>query len=926
MRVVNDQGQVLDLPEQEAWQGVMSGALGFEPGASVPLTNAAGVVGTVKAEDLHSALQQGYVPATQADFDRAAKEARYDTAGHMVGAGAAGVARGLTFGASDPLLTAIGGESTRETLEAYQEQHPGLSLTGEIAGAVLPALVSGGTTAEVSGAGMAARGAKALGTLGRAATAPGRGVAALGRLAEEATAGIVGHEAKGLLARGVQTVLPKAIGAGVEGAFQGAGQALSESAIKNHNLTAEKLWAGVKDGALLGAAFGGATAGLGFAAGEARSAIASRIAKLPEGKALDSVVDLYAHSSGFLTGKDPQAIKRLLKDPDFLAKAVKDPGEVTATWARDLAKAGDKVDDTSRMLRDVVWGEGKRLQTKGMVPKGNLPAIREEAGNVLGQLRAQVNEMAHDPAMYNSPWRLKKAREVLDRAERNISDAHFNFGEDFAGSAIFSELDWVKRKLGRMAQPNAFLGVDDAVAARMRSMYDDVLKPALEREDLFGKAAVAQREINEVAKHQIGTAHEFEKRFSASTGMKDPVDEWMTLSRRDPGKLQSTLSQLGDPSADLAQEVMRSHADNTVKTLEAYKKHYVLDSSQLKSVNEAIDAAKTFQSTLAKAEEHVGAIKVLQGLEGARSPLGAMAGSLPVMGAVLGGGAGAAAGVAGKVALDALTDPAGVVRKLAFIRSVTQRVDSKIDTSISRIISSAGEAVGKGVSTGRRAATYAALKPDYSEQRKARRADYERKRDIVLAAIADPSRTQAHVGNLDNAAPSLANAARAAATRQAQYLASILPERASRSALQPGLDKKSRASDGEIDKFLRRYDAATDPTKTLDRLASGKASRDEMMALRDANPQLFADVQKRAMTRVAEATAAGRPLPYEARVKLGRLLDIPADPSMTPEFAAAAQAVFAQAKAENIAKNANAAKVKLKLDRYRYGDSDERET
>ncbi len=285
-------GEQVQVPLADVPAALRSGGLTVREDQVLYVENPA-APGTVKplvgqdAVDYYGDLRHAGMRAGSADeFGQQLRQEEYSGAGAGAQALAAGAARGLTFGGSDYLLSQLDGG--RERLAGLKEFHPGLSLGGEVAGIALPALFSGGATAgargavaaggAVRGGGALARGAEALGAVGRVTGAPGalaeRGASALAGAVGLAEAGAASRVAAGA-ARGL-----------AEGALYGAGQAVSDASIKGDPLTVDKLFAAAQHGGGLGAAVGGALPGLGalLRAGAAKTAegVTSAVAKVEE--------------------------------------------------------------------------------------------------------------------------------------------------------------------------------------------------------------------------------------------------------------------------------------------------------------------------------------------------------------------------------------------------------------------------------------------------------------------------------------------------------------------------------------------------------------------------------------------------------------------------------------------------------------------
>lgn len=235
----------------EAQAAFASGQFAPKKTDRIPVALPTGEVGTVLAQDLAGTLADGGRVASGQELRHAEQQSKYGGAGGALGAALAGAARGLTIGLSDPVLTSIGGEDTRERLQAYQDIHPYASTGGELAGiAASMALPGIGEASAARGLAGTARAAEGLGALGR-------GVTAAGNLAERGAAALVG-EGGSLGARLARAAATTGARGAAEGALFGAGQQVSEASLGDHELTAEKLFAGMGQGALFGGLTGGA--------------------------------------------------------------------------------------------------------------------------------------------------------------------------------------------------------------------------------------------------------------------------------------------------------------------------------------------------------------------------------------------------------------------------------------------------------------------------------------------------------------------------------------------------------------------------------------------------------------------------------------------------------------------------------------------
>lgn len=145
-----------------------------------------------------------------------------------VRAGTEGFLRGATLGLSDVATRAISGEEASRRSQRVREFNPGIATGAELAGAVAPSLLSGGT-----------------GVAGSIARATPTGALARGSLA-------IAGEGGGIA---------RAVAAGAaEGAVQNVGMYVSDVALGNKDLSAEGAIGAGLDGAMWGGAAGGVLA------------------------------------------------------------------------------------------------------------------------------------------------------------------------------------------------------------------------------------------------------------------------------------------------------------------------------------------------------------------------------------------------------------------------------------------------------------------------------------------------------------------------------------------------------------------------------------------------------------------------------------------------------------------------------------------
>jgi hypothetical protein len=344
-------GKPVDVPDDQVQEAILSGQFGVPEGTKISVRAPDGSVGSIPIEDAHSAFGSGF--RFYGDADRAADEekAKYEGVLPSIEAGAAGLARGGTFGLSDLALTGTGAAKP-ETLEKLKEHNPGLSTTSEVTGAILPIVAAHVLAPEAAlpadAAALAGGGAVAadagLGALdvARAASelAPTSMVARVG----DAAASAVGGGLPGTLARG-----------GVEGAAYGAGQQLSDDVLGDRQLSAENLLAaagiGAGGGALISGALHIGSAGMKRAAGEIAERIGSTdLAKQAEQSAEELAVKSTGASVADMKGMTRNGKTVNTVGRDLLNEGVADPRlsaeEQLAKTVEVRARVGKEIGDS----------------------------------------------------------------------------------------------------------------------------------------------------------------------------------------------------------------------------------------------------------------------------------------------------------------------------------------------------------------------------------------------------------------------------------------------------------------------------------------------------------------------------------------------------------------------------------------------------
>lgn len=293
-----------EVPEGDVQAAFESMEYVFSKEERVPVALRDGRYGTVTGENFSRIVRAGGSYDLPSERQERADEEKYDSRNAEALLLAAG--RGLTFGLSDAALEFVGAYDDEE-IQKLEKHNAILSGVGEVAGALAPAVFTGG------GSALGAAGVKGL--LKKGLHYSPQGFATRSAAAAEAAIGKkFGVEAAEGGSKMLRAVPGLAAAGSIEGALFGAGETFSEELLGRTDKTAEQMagdvgWAGVFGGLLTGA-FSLAPAAVAKAfQSQAKTEYPKGIAKI--------VGDFKDKYTAAMTGMDEGMLAQT-RDPKFL--------------------------------------------------------------------------------------------------------------------------------------------------------------------------------------------------------------------------------------------------------------------------------------------------------------------------------------------------------------------------------------------------------------------------------------------------------------------------------------------------------------------------------------------------------------------------------------------------------------------------------
>jgi hypothetical protein len=847
-------GRAVSVPQSQASQAYSSGQYGFADGQTVHVRDEHGRVFEMDAAEAPQALSQGYGLASKGEIAEAKEKQEYNTVGKTAKAFGSGVLSGASFGLSDAAIAEMGG---REELQKLEKHHGLARGVGTAVGAIAPTLVSGGAGAAVEGA----EGAAALGRVGEAATglaeagtaareaglasrtigtlgAAPRGVARLGELAAAGTERVVGKGATSILGKIAQRATPLAAQGATEGAFYGAGQEISEAALGDHELTAEKLLAGAGKGALLGAA-GGAVMGAGEVAGRAA---ADKAFQLAGEKGLDDWLQTFANNRTIKAlGASQRDIHRLGRTGEEAQQRL---GEISETVRGYRFGDGEKLFKPTSSVEDLAKGTRRALDEQ----TGKLDTIRKTVAKTIDKDPALAPDL---PAFFS--------KVDADLADLKVSNV----------AAIRNRADRVENEIA-------------ALRNRMNPVGLAEDHPAFP----IWKAA---QEGNPGAQRAIDSLKARDPSFAAMLEPKPVTIEELTQTRKDLDRIiyPKTNSGVPPPAPEHQAELLkvRGALEETIEnaTEKAAKasgdpKLYADYLATKKQIHDLIPANQMAERWVTR---DIGNRAV--------SPTDYLTGGL--VGHALAGAGHGLLGPVGGVAMAAahhwarehgsgmLAVAADKLAQFSAIRRATIDVDRRIDQAVSRLI----VATPKGSPPAK-----PEPKPGSFGKTAAKLIDKQGPTapdEIGSSASKHFERVAKFVAPISVHAPGVAAALSSKSTTMMDALKQRMPGQGIKeNTIQPQFDKPRVSATDRVS--YEKYAAALeDPVGVLER-----PTRDGVRAVKENLPKLFADMQDRVTKAVA---GAKNEIPYAKLQELSILFDTPLHPTQTPEFRASIQQMYA---------------------------------
>lgn len=845
-------GQLVDVPD--------------DPGANegVTLINDAGESKVVPKSQQELYSDAGFVPDTPEARQAIEDRQKYGGTGGEIGASAAGLARGLTFGLSDYAL-ARSGLVERETLQKLKEQNPEASTVSELASVAVP------LAGEISALGKAGKVLKGAG-------AGIEGVSAAGQATSKAVKAIVGDS---LLGKAAQT----GAGAATEALAYNIGHNLSEAVLDDKELTAERLLAHSGNALLLGGGLGFgmpiAAKGLELGLQKGRDALAG-LGRIVRDDVMAPAAKAYAETFSKLSGTEAEATLQLVQKP-FQAEAAaarkeavgkvigyEERDEMLKGFQKQLEDVHDGLAKAKKVIDSNRQGEvGKLLE--GVKPQ---PAI-EGAAALSQRVRATAQKMADEPMLYDQAFG-KELMKVADDLDHKINGVGFDSAEQ-----VFHSINSLKQTalsdLASFSKRAETMSRAELNAVReVRDLYKG-FSGHLEDATVYGEAAARQAAINDAYSTYLkltGKSGDFRKFFLKGKGVNG--------LEIDPSKVNTFFNRTGSAREEAMKAALDEWQGAAAK---------LFDQAENTAKNSAIEFdRKGMESLLGKvadtqkkAAEDLGFVSKVRAQDAfgmAFLNFQKAMGGVPIVGNPIS----QVVDLALKV-----SSPSGVARALSAVEGFASGTGARTAKAVGDFVAKASGKAGAGSKRFVAPASVKALEKPLME----RRADEDRenrherfaKRVEQLAQMmSDPAGTAEQLGGgfsaLDQT-PQLKEVLIQQQLKAAQFLYDKAPRNPSAGKTLNPFVQKWRPSDAELSKWERYVEAVQNPNSVVEELGHGHVTREGVEALKAVYPKMYDDVRTQLFDQVSTIQ---NQIPYRYRLQLSTMFELPLDTSMDSQF------------------------------------------
>lgn len=886
MPVFNPQTQAVEEPDPVlAAEGLASGKYLPPPGQGILISPENSLVYMPIDQVKQSVEAFGYRVPTPDEIRKTGRDYLYSQDKMQAQAALAGLARGGSFGVSDWMAIKTGLTSP-EHLSALKEYFPGTTLAGEIGGAIATAPFKFTPAGVVS------------------TVASGAAAKALGKAASVLPA----SSAANVIAKTAADAGSTALGGAIEGLAYGLGQTVSEAALGDPDLNAEKIIADLGHAAILGGAFGAAFNVGGkiikktleksksiyqqsfdklFGKHVAGDGSIPKESSLPNFENVGMADEMEGALAGLLQKEVDESVVKpgdTVFEPGWLTKKLSkagasisdipeeelvanfaaqlDPKKIKITTAQKDEKVNEFVENMQKLYEtsiDLTKKMSKNVRPKEME---NLladiapMAPQHQYETVISNLKNAVTTMKQDPLLYD-PYILRKSEKILERMDQKNSEGFFKSVE------IYDDLINTRRLLEDLEKFDK-LTVSRQEQEALSNFITPIrtqIKDGLTDVNVWGEAGARQAAYNE----KIHSLMTWRKALEKIVMTKTFAGEARPVYEINPRKINMMFNQINDTRSKWP---TRATA-NFIKSFREYIEES--EFSIIKAQDDKIDikAVKNFANKLSE--------DALNAKQYVSDSFGGYGFFRDLFDAAKQGGLGGIAASIGEKAINPSTWADSLGKLETTIKKTSKKIEEKTGPILEKM---RVPTIGIGILMEK--STEKERKEKYDKAIK----DLKSLNDFQENLIETIEKT---TSDSFEVAPKTSSALQSSLLKGIAFLQSKIPE-----PLPKGpYDTDYAPSNAQISKFLRYYDSVQNPLIVLNQLEDNHVFPETVETLQNVFPKLYNEIKTSLVDKMAQNLSKNNEKPdYQKRVVLSKFLGISLDSSLRSNVFAANQAVL----------------------------------
>lgn len=838
-------GSPIDLPEDKIPDALASGQYSTIKGTRIPVVDQEGKPFTVPAAQAKDAFDLGYQYEPESAQTDRIKSAAYDTPQAAALAAMAGVGRGATLGLSDVALTKTG-LATPGLLADLQKYRPNWSMAGEGAGIIGGSFIDPGLGP-----------LSLVGKAGKAVTSVADRAAldALGATAERI--GLGGNATVAKVLAGAADVGAHAAGSAVEGAlYSGIGNSVTEAALGDPDLNAEKIMANFGYGALYGGALGGVLKG-------AEIGIPASLQAAKEGAAAlrNTLIGTGVEDAGLVGDVFPGKISDALANRSMM---MDDPAKTTfiGRVTDNLNEFVNNIGTTIKKLNQEIRPE----ETDALIDTADPAKVRSARFSVIQEMNEAINKMRGEPELF-SPAAARKLE-----LQRNSLMAGVD--EDLSPLRVFNDLRQTKQELQKIV----FSKIPTSQEMESIKVLDGIqksLNSTLHNPDVFGFAGSSLAAHDEMLSqyYKFMAAGKkltpFQKAFGDLTG-SGPNARWQfspqkveRIFRTQEGvngaQKMGLLNQFYDLIKGLPEHLENTYANVPNERFDGEHLSRIIENSKASN----FDAAKKY-------------IETLKAQKGSRRPGLAEYAALgfglnhPLIGAAI-------------EAYNIATKPIESMNKLAEVERIVGKATNFIGKGAKLVFDPAV----KGLTFGKNAIVKLSTeaRSDRHNEMAKQFAEFKQDPQSLIDKVAE------NTDRLHSGAPNTAGALQQTMAKGAQFLATKMPGGGQSSPLSEPYEPSS----AELATFDRYHSIVEDPMKAFEQVRDGTLVPQTIETLNAVYPKLYAEMRTSLLSEMSSKIQKKEKIPFQLKQGIAQFLGQPIDHAMNPQAILANQMSIAMA-------------------------------